>query len=84
MSYKFFQNKACPYFPCHDIDEDEMNCLFCYCPLYVLRDECGGDFIYLDNGIKSCERCLKPHMGPEAWDYINGRMNDVIQLAKKK
>lgn len=84
MSYKFFQNRKCPYFPCHDIDEDRMNCLFCYCPLYALKDKCGGDFIYLKNGIKSCEKCIKPHDGPEAWGYVNGKMKEVMQLAKKK
>lgn len=84
MSYKFFQNTECPYFPCHDISVDKMNCLFCYCPLYALGDQCGGDFIYLDNGIKSCEKCIKSHDGPSAWDYINKRMDEVMQIAKKK
>lgn len=34
-SYRFFQNKECEYFPCHKTEnEEEFNCLFCYCPLY--------------------------------------------------
>ena len=31
-SYRFFQPE-CQYYPCHEGIE-EMNCLFCYCPLY--------------------------------------------------
>ena len=41
----FFTNSECPYFPCHEgVDPDDFNCLFCYCPLYFLREKCGGDF----------------------------------------
>ena len=33
-NYKFFQHKACEFFPCHETkDIDNFNCLFCYCPL---------------------------------------------------
>ena len=35
--YAFFQNRDCEYFPCHKVkDEENFNCLFCYCPLYAL------------------------------------------------
>lgn len=41
-SYRFFQNRECKFFPCHEVqDEDDFNCLFCYCPLY-LDDNCIG------------------------------------------
>ena len=37
LHHQFFQNRECKYFPCHKgIDEEEFNCLFCYCPLYAL------------------------------------------------
>lgn len=59
-----FTNRACAYFPCHKgIDEDEFNCLFCYCPLYALGKNCGGNYRYLENGVKSCEDCAIPHCG---------------------
>jgi len=62
MGYRFFTNKSCPYFPCHEgVDPEEFNCLFCYCPLYLLYDQCGGDFVILPNGVKSCEHCAFPH-----------------------
>jgi len=60
MSYKFFQNKECEFFPCHGIDNQ--NCLFCYCPLYYQGTECGGDYIILDSGIKDCSHCIKNHI----------------------
>ena len=31
-SSRFFENKECEYYPCHKGIE-EMNCLFCYCPM---------------------------------------------------
>lgn len=58
--YSFFQNKECEYFPCHkDIDTEEFNCLFCYCPLYFLQ--CEGSYKILDGNIKDCSNCTFPH-----------------------
>ena len=55
--FDFFQNRACEYFPCHKrVADEDFNCLFCYCPLYLLGDECGGNFEYLPNGIKNCSK----------------------------
>lgn len=60
--FDFFQNRACEYFPCHTgVAEEEFNCLFCYCPLYLLGEDCGGNFEYLPNGIKNCDNCTVPH-----------------------
>ena len=54
-NYKFFQHKACEFFPCHETkDIDNFNCLFCYCPLYALGENCGGNFKILENGVKDC------------------------------
>jgi Zn-finger protein len=69
-NYKFFQNDKCEYFPCHKIENTEkFNCLFCYCPLYALKDKCGGNYKYLENGIKDCSECLIPH-SEKGYDYI--------------
>ncbi len=57
MSYKFFQNTACEYYPCHDLTE--LNCLFCFCPLY--GKDCPGDYAILANGVKDCSSCVFPH-----------------------
>lgn len=60
----FFQNTACPAFPCHSCaDTGSFNCLFCYCPLYG-RVQCPGKPRYIQkNGrlIKSCIECDFPH-----------------------
>ena len=70
MSYQYFQNRECEYFPCHKgADPENFNCLFCFCPLYALGDRCGGNFSYTESGIKDCSGCRKPHRG-ENYDKI--------------
>ena len=60
--YAFFANKECECFPCHEkADKENFSCLFCYCPLYALKDECGGNFFYNEKGYKDCSNCLVPH-----------------------
>lgn len=82
--YKFCQNRECEYFPCHKgLREDEFNCLFCYCPLYALGDRCGGNFAYLESGIKDCSNCLIPHRR-ENYDRIMEKIGLIMELAKRK
>ena len=67
--HRFFSNTACRYFPCHDQgDPERFNCLFCYCPLYLVP-QCGGNPRLLPSGIKDCSACIRPHE-PEAYDDI--------------
>ena len=83
MNSKFFQNKACEFFPCHKTDDCEnFNCMFCYCPLYALGSNCGGKFRYLENGVKDCSACLLPHRR-ESSEMIAARFADIAELAKK-
>ena len=73
MSYNFFCNKECEYFPCHTTkDVDEFNCLFCYCPLYSLKD-CGGGYATLPNGVKDCSGCTLPHYH---YDYVVNKLRN--------
>lgn len=82
--YKFFQNKECEYYPCHPgAGEEEFNCLFCYCPLYALGDKCGGDFVYLENGVKDCSGCIIPH-SDGGYDHVISMWNKVSEMAKKR
>ena len=82
-NYKFVQNKKCEYFPCHKVkNEDEFNCLFCFCPLYMLGEECGGNFKYT-NGIKDCSDCTIPH-SKGGYDYIMSKMNEVIKRGSER
>ena len=82
--YDFFQNKECEYYPCHPgADPETFSCLFCYCPLYALGENCGWNFTYTDGGIKDCSNCTLPH-NPEGYDYIIARFADVAALVKKK
>lgn len=66
--YDCFVHKDCEYYPCHQQEktggEEEWNCLFCYCPLYLM-ESCIGNPQYIVNGkgqlIKDCSQCLVPH-----------------------
>ena len=81
-SYDFFQNRSCPWFPCHPgADEKTFSCLFCYCPLYALGDKCGGNFTYTESGIKDCSKCLIPHRR-ENYTRICTKLEDVIRLVQ--
>lgn len=81
--YDFFQNTKCEYFPCHPgADRNSFNCLFCFCPLYALGEQCGGSFTYTEQGIKDCSACLRPHRR-ENYEKIMEKMGDVLDLAKK-
>ena len=82
-NYKFFNHKECEFFPCHKTnDPDNFNCLYCYCPLYALKDKCGGNFRYTDKGIKDCSNCTLPHKR-DNYDYIIGKFKDIINITKK-
>lgn len=75
----FFQNTACEYFPCHTgVPEEEFNCLFCYCPLYCLGRDCGGDFEILSSGIKSCMGCRVPHRA-EGYGHMTDKLREVLR-----
>jgi Zn-finger protein len=78
-AYAFFNHKECEAFPCHETDSPEnFNCLFCYCPLYFCGDQCGGNFIRLAGGVKSCEACLIPHK-KENYGYIVEQLRKAIE-----
>lgn len=73
---RFFTNKECKYFPCHKVDNDDnFNCLFCYCPLYRLGEECGGNFTVSSSGKKSCMNCSFPH-NPDNYEQIMKILKD--------
>ena len=60
--HTFFANRSCKYYPCHKgADPENFNCLFCYCPLYAMGPDCGGNFRMTKNGVKNCTGCLVPH-----------------------
>ena len=82
--YDFFQNRECEYFPCHPgADKETFSCMFCYCPLYALGENCGGNFSYTKEGIKDCTGCLRPHRR-ENYEAVTKALAQVVELAKKK
>ena len=69
----FFRNCDCAGFPCHKVEDDEnFNCLFCFCPLYHLED-CGGNYTFTSKGIKDCSGCMVPHKA-ENYNYIMSKL----------
>lgn len=81
--YSYFSHRKCEYFPCHkDADPDNFNCLFCYCPLYMLGKECGGNFHYTPEGRKDCSDCLFPHKR-ENYRAVIGRYGDIVDKMAK-
>lgn len=82
--YSYFSHKECEYFPCHkEADSENFNCLFCYCPLYVLGEKCGGTFKYTDTGLKDCSGCIFPHK-KENYGKIIERYNDIAEMVSKQ
>ena len=80
----YFANKDCPCFPCHrGGDRENFNCLFCYCPLYPLGENCRGSCRYTDSGVKDCSGCLFPHMR-ESYGVITERFREVAAIAARK
>ena len=84
MSSGFFSNRECEYFPCHSTaEESKFNCLFCYCPLFALGENCGGNFAYTEKGIKDCSGCLVPHL-PGGREHIAKKLPELAELVRKK
>ncbi len=82
-NYRFFAHTACEFYPCHDLPEgEELNCLFCFCPLYALGPDCGGNYRYVGErgDIKDCSACTVPHRRGN-YDYIMGRYAEIQKLA---
>lgn len=84
-NYQFFNHAACEYYPCHDMPAEELNCLFCFCPLYCLGDTCGGNFTYVGEAgdIKDCSACTLPHRR-ENYAYIMRQYQRVKELAARR
>jgi len=84
QNYKFTQHKKCEFFPCHKVDNvDEFNCLFCYCPLYLLKNKCGGNFKYT-KGIKDCSNCTITHSKKHGYDHVMSKMKDITKKVSNK
>jgi hypothetical protein len=72
-SFKHFSNRECKFFPCHD--DENQNCMFCYCPLYPFKD-CGGKYVILMNGWKDCSRCRLPHV-KGGYEYVTEKLQQL-------
>ncbi len=83
-NYKGFSHKSCEFYPCHKgADPENFNCLFCYCPLFALGKQCGGNFRYTESGIKDCSFCLVPH-SPGGYDHVMNKMGLLYQKVQNE
>ena len=57
----FRKTKAVNIFPVTKPLTKKISIVFCYCPLYALKGDCGGNY-FKNNGIKDCSNCLIPHL----------------------
>ena len=81
--YAYFRNTECEYFPCHKgADPGDHNCLFCYCPLYALGEDCGGNFRYTKSGRKDCSECMIPHKR-ENYELITRRYQEIVAVINR-
>ena len=77
-SNRFFENRECEFYPCHE-GTDEINCLFCYCPLYHI-EKCPGNPVFKErNGrtIKVCTSCTFPHK-PDNYDKVTALLKEEV------
>lgn len=82
--YSYFSHRECEYFPCHPgADPENFNCLFCYCPLYLLGPRCGGCFVIRPDGRKDCRDCLYPHRR-ESYEEIVRRYGEIAEAMPDK
>jgi len=82
--YRSFTHRRCEYFPCHSaVAAEDFNCLFCFCPLYFLEEDCGGDFCFTEGGIKDCGCCTLPH-SPGGYDFIEAQLEKAAKRIKNK
>lgn len=84
-NYKFVQNKKCEFFPCHQgVEVEHFNCLFCYCPLYALKDKCGGNPTFLEDGTKDCSNCTVTHRKDTGYAHVMSKIEDILELGRKQ
>jgi len=79
-SYCFYENRECKYYPCHN-GLEQINCMFCFCPLYTF-ERCLGSYVMLsDKNVirKDCSKCTFPH-NPDNYETII----DFIRLSENK
>ena len=83
QDHTFYANRSCRYFPCHEgADPENFNCLFCYCPLYAMGTDCGGNYRLTKSGVKDCTGCLVPHRR-ENYGLIMDKLRAANRAAKQ-
>jgi len=49
----------------------------------MLGDQCGGDFVYTERGIKNCKNCTLPHSAG-GYAHVLSKLSQISELAGRK
>lgn len=49
----------------------------------MLGRDCGGNFTYLENGVKDCSKCLVPHRRNN-YGYIASRFQSIVEEMSRR
>jgi Zn-finger protein len=49
----------------------------------MLKEDCGGNFVYGESGIKDCSGCIIPH-SKGGYEFIMSKMDMVIENGRKE
>ena len=83
-NYKFIHHKSVNFPLSSNGKIEDCLCMFCYCPLYMLGDKCGGNFKYTPHGIKDCSNCILPHIKEVGYAHIQKKMLEVIEIVQQE
>ena len=59
---------------------EEINCLFCFCPLYH-KEECCGYYHMID-GVKDCSKCNFPHKKENFDNLLNANVTNALKVSE--
>jgi Zn-finger protein len=48
----------------------------------MLGSDCGGNFVYLENGIKDCSSCDIPHRKDFGYEYVQKKLRLYVESVK--
>jgi Zn-finger protein len=48
----------------------------------MLGSDCGGNFVYIENGIKDCSSCDIPHRKDFGYEYVQKKLRLYVESVK--
>lgn len=83
VNIPFFSTKNVNFFPVIKQSIPKISTAYSVIvPSMALGSHCGGNFRWLENGIKDCSRCLLPH-ARSSYSYVTQKFSEISKLAMK-